>query len=321
MQFGPIDDDEKTPSSLSEGADEYSTGRSDSRVAIITSHRAGLPATTPSAAQDQERHPGVSTSPPIPSRNAGYLGATSFEAMYLEAESSLASVQGASPADLPLSTSSSHQRHPMREPVQTSLGQQIEQEAGVSLISLAVETLKAIPDRETGCAIFKRFTHPNDGWNRLVAERIMLSIYDTFGSVLSQGDPAGLRVMAQVLIKNSQTELNENISDTDEWISSFSGQNLRWEALGIIFGYWASTSVNYCRPYLGRRSISNGLWREDRDKRSRLRRFKEAAGSCIRLADPARNANLLVVYLQQRYASLESNVSGDSSKSLAPHSF
>ena len=320
MHFGSMNGDENTQLSLSDGTDEYSTERTDSTAAIITSHRAGLPAKVSSALQDEERRPSVATSPPIPSRNAGYLGATSFEAMYLEAESSLASVQGASPADLPLSSSSGHQRHPMREPGQTSLGQQIEQEAGVSLISLAIETLKAIPDRETGCAIFKRFTHPNDGWNRLVAERMMLSIYDTFGSVLSQGDAAGLRVMAQILIKNSQTELNENISDTDEWISSFSGQNLRWEALGIIFGYWASTSVNYCWPTLGH-STYNKVWHDDRGKRSKIRRFKEAAGSCIRLADPARNANLLVVYLQRRYSALESNVSGDSSKSFTPNGF
>ncbi len=50
------------------------------------------------------------------------------------------------------------------------------------------------------------------------------------------------------------------------------------------------------------------------EERSQMRRFKDAIGSCIKLADPTRNANMLLLYLQCRLGSLESVFSGDSSR-------
>ncbi len=76
-----------------------------------------------------------------------------------------------------------------------------------------------------------------------------------------------------------------------EWAASFSGPKLRWEALGIIFGYWSFGSFNYSGPKegttawtaYGRTASSDGpAWHASR------RRLDRASPSPSRRATPTR---------------------------------
>ncbi len=177
----------------------------------------------------------------VPTRNvnAGFLGPTSFEAVYLETESSLASFRGQLNTDPQLGGS----------PNLTwtaSPGQ--ESTAELDLLNKGIEVLRQIPDAAESKGLFVRESKAHDGWNRLAAKRLMLSIHDEFGSVLRHRGTNGLREMATLLTQNTKKQLDEHIEDPDEWVASFSGRNLRWDALGIVFTCWAFGSFNYSNP-------------------------------------------------------------------------
>ncbi|KAH8901029.1 hypothetical protein GQ53DRAFT_2520 [Thozetella sp. PMI_491] len=276
---------------------------------VLASPTVTLPAASPS--QDG-RGLDVLASPPAgpPTKNSitGFLGPTSFSAVYLETESSLASFQG-QPSTASLSRESpellkSPRDTPIIPPVYPYPAEQ-------TLLDRGVEVLRLIPDLATGKELFRRHVNPNDAWNRLAVERVLLSLYDTFGSMLSHGDHENLRQMAGLLTQNTTRRLDDQIEDPDEWIASFSGQNLRWETLGVVFLFWASGSFNY-GGWVNRCAIDE-LGNDDQARLERVVRFHGAAGHCIELAGPMHNYCVPMVHLRHRHAVLQSIISGDAS--------
>lgn len=147
--------------------------------------------------------------------------------------------------------------------------------------------------------------NPNDGWSRLAGERVLLSLFDTFRDTLKAKTPSQLQRMAEVLAENSSREFQESQVDPDEWIASFSGPNLRWESLGILFTYWSyGTFVVTDRG----RTLFVG------HSRKLMALYKKCAMDCVSLGSRAGQCNSLIIYTMFKSTIIESNVSGDASK-------
>lgn len=156
--------------------------------------------------------------------------------------------------------------------------------------------------------LFKQHINPNDGWCRLAAEMLIESLWATFGPHLEPSRGlSGFTAMVEILSTNSQTHLNEDLRDPDEWFQSFSGDNYRWECLGILFTYWAFGSLSMIIP--------NHIVSTNHQKRALFRKYKEGAWKCAELSRDARASNTLLVYLLYKHSLLESIDTGDYSTS------
>jgi hypothetical protein len=182
----------------------------------------------------------------------------------------------------------------------------------------SVSILRSIPDRETCSALFRLYVSPHDGWCRLAAQILNESLWITFGDVLEgTRSQADLTLMAKTLCRNSSIPLQEEHTDPIEWLRSFSGQKLRWESLGLLFCYWA----------LGTKSLPDNVelrstqQLRDTDRRRLLNKYAVSAGMCVDICKSGSTANSLLAILLYRYGIVQSFISGDASmsRSLNPH--
>ncbi|CAM1502487.1 Fc.00g044710.m01.CDS01 [Cosmosporella sp. VM-42] len=111
--------------------------------------------------------------------------------------------------------------------------------------------------------------------------------------------------MADRLSQNSQTPLEDEFLGPEEWVQAFSGINLRWEALGILFTYWS----------FGALSLTDGssIVATKADRQALFLDYKENAWKCAELARDCSASNPLLVYLLYKHSLLESVHSGDAS--------
>lgn len=228
-----------------------------------------------------------------PECNVGYLGPTSFEAVFEETRVNLPSMQV--PTPLP-EEDTSVDVDPSRTPDQTSL-------------DIAISILQTIPEKEQSIRLFGSDTSVCDGWCRLATVRILTSLWTSFGPYLEgERDKASLDRMSKKLFSNNTVFWQENHSDPDEWLHCFSGPNMRWEALGLIFAYWA----------MGVISPPNTASKEDRqlnkdERRKLMLKYKNSASRCAELCRCDSNGNTVLLYLLYKNTVLESLVSGDAS--------
>ncbi|KID83511.1 Transcription factor, fungi [Metarhizium guizhouense ARSEF 977] len=225
---------------------------------------------------------------PQPDNNVGYLGATSFSAVFQDTQTVL-----------PQSARTPEQA----EDLQFALFEEHPSSRSLSI-------LRSIPDRATCSALFKLNVNPIDGWCRLAAQILNESLWITFGHVLEgTRTQANLTTMARILCRNSSTPLQEEHTDPIAWLRSFSGQKMRWESLGLLFCYWA----------LGTKSLpENAELREtqqlrDTDRRRLLNKYTLGAGMCVDICKNGSTANSLLAILLYRYGIIQSIISGDAS--------
>lgn len=226
------------------------------------------------------------------SRKSGYLGASSFSAVF---HGTRGNVPSNNKGNLAQSTSTGTATMPN------------------TTLDKAIGVLGEIPGSATAETLLRAsYQTPNDHWNRLAVKQMMNSLWDTFGVCLQSRRQAGLREMARILTHNSSLPLNEKIRDPQEWIASFSGRNMRWECLGILFGQWALGSIHYDED---KSQGSETLWRDVEARRSTMRRYMDMAEACTNFAEAGNVPNTLIVHLMLRRCTLESMSSGDASKS------
>lgn len=165
-----------------------------------------------------------------PSENSpGYLGFTSFSAVFQETQNSLSMVQGAAV------------RSGVRTPGSETAGSEA---ASSSLTSQGLETclavLRLIPDESRALTLFQKHGNPNDGWIRLAARRLVESLPTAFGPELRSRKRLDLTSMAQLISSNTAKKWQEDEPDAERWITSLCGRNMRWECIGILFTYCLS---------------------------------------------------------------------------------
>lgn len=222
----------------------------------------------------------------------GYMGATSFSTDLEEAQRRLISMRG---VESPVCT-----LPPRNEP---SLSAQ-----DFPPPAAAVHALRSIPDRASSYYIFESFQNIHDAWCRLAAKWLLDSLWDTFGHIL-EGDRSdkSLTEMAKQVCLNTTKTLREDHTDPNEWFREFSGANMRWESIGILFAYWGSGLLSLPRETF--RDSCAAV--KDMDRRTALDFFREAVADCANLCWHIGNGNTLLAFLLFKRSLLQSNIGGD----------
>jgi hypothetical protein len=166
---------------------------------------------------------------------------------------------------------------------------------------LAVRVLQAIPGRDkTTAAFFQLHSNPNDEWMRIIGERLTTSTWETFGSYLRDRESrAKLRELGGMICINTRRVLKEDQGDPLEWLQSFSGPNLRWEAVGLMFMYAAFGELSAPTSADSRKLIGN---------------YTEYCSSCITLANIGGSSGSLMLFLLYKRSVLHACMHGDTSK-------
>lgn len=105
--------------------------------------------------------------------------------------------------------------------------------------------LQSIPTEDKGQALFAAHFDPHDAFVRPVAQRALDCLYATYGSYLGTvRDDAQLSELTRILCANTAKPFSENEADPEKWVAQFTGTNVRWETLGILYIYWELSSRN-----------------------------------------------------------------------------
>ena len=244
------------------------------------------------------------------SGDTGYLGPTSFSIFLQETQTSLSHLQGRNGSDAGSMLPPAAQTESMSTSLRTSfLSRKWTAE-------IAIHVLQSIPDRDLARVLIQKDFNPNDGWARGASTRMLNSLWDTFGTLLDGPRHEGqMMQMAQSLHQNSAQLLEENQTDPDEWLASFLGANLRWEALGIMFVYWAAGTESLPDDDDLYRSLAR---MPALNKRQLFARYHESIRLCVQLCGRPCGGNTLLLFLLLKNAMLTNISHGDASESAKP---
>ncbi|KAF5694715.1 hypothetical protein FDENT_843 [Fusarium denticulatum] len=223
----------------------------------------------------------------------GFFGPTSFPAAYQETEASLAA-QGPAVAEADTPSSPTIPAPPSVAEIQSIVN--MDQEAS----QLAVRVLQALPEKRIMPSSMPKASLDED-WLASIGDKLLSSTWDTFGSYLGdKANTAKLREMGSRICINTRKTLKEDQDDPTAWIQSFSGENLRWETVGVIFLYTALSELS---------ATSN------QDSKRIIRQCTEYCASCITLANMGGSSGTLMLFLIYKRSVLHAWMHGETSKS------
>ncbi|KAI1372132.1 hypothetical protein F4677DRAFT_456785 [Hypoxylon crocopeplum] len=166
---------------------------------------------------------------------------------------------------------------------------------------MCLTVLRNVPEPAIGRALL--FKHGNDGWIRPAALQVVKSMYDMFGRYFGRDrNERQLEELARTLCINTTRPFSDGESDPERWISQFSGENLRWEFVGILSVFWDFVPGSETAVWKGKRSAE--FDRSFRTARENLR-------LCLELCKEFSNGNSLMLYLSQRCTVVHSMFVGD----------
>ncbi|GJN72820.1 hypothetical protein PLIIFM63780_006885 [Purpureocillium lilacinum] len=77
-----------------------------------------------------------------------------------------------------------------------------------------------------------------DMWLVVLPRRVLASLSELFGAPLgSSRSHARLQQLARFLTTNTARPFREELADPEEWLAQFTGANLRWESIGLLFSF------------------------------------------------------------------------------------
>lgn len=228
---------------------------------------------------------------------SGFLGATSHSAVYDETTQTLSLLQGFQ-ACLPV-------------PGESKQRQRFRDAASEVLLSptreMCLVVLRSIPSPPDGHISLLMSPHPYDGWARVAAQRILKSLYGRFGKYLgSNRVDSQLEEIAVMLSNNTARPFSDSVADPDQWIAQFSGPNLRWESLGLIFSF---KELGLDRRWVSQQGTSAQSLRKHWPEVARV-----CLGLTIDLARRFSDGNSILLQLCIRRTVAESIITGDASE-------
>jgi hypothetical protein len=229
-----------------------------------------------------------------------YLGPTSFSAIFNENRDSLES----------LPTSRQAKSTPSDGRVEQSTVDSSEEFIPENLMRLGLSVLAQVPSREVCSALFNVFISPNDGWPKLAGKEFADGLWDVWDN--SKGPRLNhLRDhdFVKLLFQNTASILYDE-DDPIKWRASFTGKNMRWETLGILFAYWAYGAVESNNSDFQISSQAPPL----NDRWMLMIELKECVSKCILMCNAVDSCNYLFMYLLHKHNLLESLIVGDASK-------
>lgn len=231
----------------------------------------------------------------------GYLGFTSFCGIYEETRHNLNRLQpsGATPIS------------------EIGTTAYCGLECSPPLTNQALETcltiLRHVPDRDTALKLFESHINPSDGWIRLAAKLMVTSLYDTFPQYFNASerpDDSQLTSLARTICANTAKCVSDEETDPKKWVAQFTGTNLRWESLGVLFVYW-ELAARYLGPY--RPDVGSQFQSVDEGTKV-VMKYRYCVGASIELTKAAGSGgNTLLLFMCAKRTIMESIFSGDAS--------
>jgi hypothetical protein len=147
---------------------------------------------------------------------------------------------------------------------------------------------------------------------KIVMDELLRSVRQIFAGF--SGDPtAQLQELANQIFQNTSRPMRTHKSmSVEEYCSSFTGRNLRWEALGSIF---ALCGMQLVITPDNDPDITQGS-DDPRGKDQLLEQVTVISTICLGFCDQASSANELLAMLQYNDAMLRTQQYGDSSKTF-----
>ncbi|KAI0973756.1 hypothetical protein F4678DRAFT_486918 [Xylaria arbuscula] len=223
---------------------------------------------------------------------SGYLGFTSFSAVYEETQNSLSRLQGSQ-----ATPSESENYSP-----ETSAPDDFTLSARTREACLFV--LQNVPEPSRGKFCLRG--SPCEAWYYYFLEQVMGSFYEAFGHYFGpRRSEKSLEELAVILCKNTALPFSDDDDiPPSQWISQFSGTNTRWEALGLIFGFW-DFSVNSI-------TIVKNPNHDEYGRPSQT--TKKCVDSCVELCNEFSPANSMLLFLTLKRLVMETVLHGDMSR-------
>lgn len=243
--------------------------------------------TVPVRTQEAEQGGRQPVSQSLFDHGAGYGGLTSFSAVFVENRMDL-------------------------EPA-PALTTTAESTAGISAdqFQAARQLLAKLPDEQTCNALLDPTRSKGDGWLRLVADRLCKSLWATFRAPLQTRAGKTYDDLVERIFQNSSAPLEDQGSvEASDWLTSISGNAMRWEGIGVIF---AQLAFRIC----GLPETDPLVASIDTDRSRMVSTMKDCVRACISMCRSSHRPSFLVVYLAYKQVILDSMINGDTSKSSA----
>ena len=166
-----------------------------------------------------------------------------------------------------------------------------------SHVDQGVRVLKRLPDIQLCQRLIDRYFETCDVLlPEHVIRHVHISTWSRYGQYLSNPESVRserLAVMSKMLCKTAMTPLSSS-SNTQEWLDSFSGDNLRWEILGNIFAILglSAMTISDWDPLFASVNSDNAS-----KKRQYGAALRECAEDCLALCNDIDAANDFVVSL------------------------
>ncbi|KAI1260230.1 hypothetical protein F5Y18DRAFT_405977 [Xylariaceae sp. FL1019] len=225
----------------------------------------------------------------------GYLGFTSFSAVFEETQISLCEHnrrQGTQ--DTPSTSDAQSQASVVQDSLILSPRTQ----------EACMYILRNVPEPSRGRICLRG--SPVEAWVYYFLGEVLDSLYDTFGHYFGpQRSEASLQELARIISRNTALPFSDDDDITpSEWMAQFSGPNTRWETLGLLFAFWDFT-VNSI-------TLEKSTTQDEYGRPSRI--TKEAVDFCVELCNGFSAANSMFLFLSFRQLVVETQINGDISR-------
>jgi hypothetical protein len=239
-------------------------------------------------------------------RSARYYGPTSFAAIFSEHHEDL------------LDIGEDIRKHPGAWPFGVPLLGRERPNGPTARTKQTVKALLNIPSREVCEMLLANFDSIRcySSMDSIMVSHCITSLWSTFESELSgPREEEPLARIADVLFDNEETPLAPSPDDPIEWMNTFTGPNIRFEMMGLLFCFFGLgfMALQDWDP------VFEAPENDGRDRKQTAWRMKECAGVCLKMCDDSETVNYLVSALIFSLKRLETGCTGDDSKQ-ATHS-
>jgi hypothetical protein len=237
-------------------------------------------------------------------RSARYYGPTSFAAIFSEHQAKL-------DEDL-LDIGEDIRKHPGAWPFGVPLLGRERPNGPTARTKQIVKALLNIPSREICEMLLSNFDSIREShMSPVIVRYCMKTLWSAFEAELNRPrEDEPMARIADVLFENEETPLVPSPDNPTEWMNTFTGPNIRFEMIGILFCFFG----------LGFLTLQD--WdpifkvpeNDGRDRKQTAWRMKECAGVCLKMCDDSETVNYLVTALILSLKRLETGCTGDDSK-------
>ena len=233
-------------------------------------------------------------------RSARYYGPTSFAAIFSEHQEDL------------LDIGEDIRKHPGAWPFGVPLLGRERPNGPTARTKQTVKALLNIPSKEV-CEMLlgTSDTVRQTCLDPAIIRHCITTLWSTFEVELSgTRDEEPMARIADVLFENEETPLAPSPDDPAEWMNTFTGSNIRFEMMGMLFCFFGLgfMSLQDWDP------VFKAPENDGRDRKQTAWRMKECAEVCMKMCDDSETVNYLVPALILSLKRLETGCTGDDSK-------